>query len=246
MTIDTLTSIDNLEQEVAELQAQLRDSISSLALLDPIPRQFTALAAECAALNAASVAATSNAQAEAGHLAAARVALEQRIAQWIQEADARDNARETFMQEKLAAFEERLTQWLQEAGAHSDAQAAKMAAERASLEERVTHWQEEAGAREAQLLEQWNTFRSAAETEQNQVMRIAMTTRQELIDRATAQEKLIASLDERMEKMNASLTNMVSDLQAARREQKRLAVLLTAVAVLALGLSVAASWVTFF
>lgn len=217
MATETLTSIDNLEQEVAELQAQLRDGISSLALLNPIPSQFAALAAECAALNAASAAATSSAQSEAEHLAAARVALEQRCAQW-----------------------------LQEAGAQASAQAAQLAAERTDLEERVTHWQQEAGAREARLLEQWNTFRSAAETEQNQVMRIAMTTRQELIDRVAAQEKLVASLDERLEKMNVSLANMVSDLQDARREQKRLAVLLTVVAVLALGLSVAASWVTFF
>lgn len=198
MAIDTLTSLDTLEQEVAALQAQLRDSIPVLALLNDIPGRFATLAAESAALNAASAAATAAAESQAEQLAAGRSALEERFRQWVQETAARE-----------------------------------------------TQWREAADAHAAQLVEQWNSFRSAAEIEQNQVLRIAMTTRQELTDRVAAQEKLVASLDKRLEKMNGALTNMVSDLQAARRNQKHLSVLLTVVALVALALSAAAAWAAF-
>jgi chromosome segregation ATPase len=198
MPTNTLTSIDNLEQEVAELQAQLRDSIPVLAQLKDIPGQLATLAAESTALNAAAAAVTSDAAAQAAQLAAGRAALEERFAQWLQEAAGRE-----------------------------------------------AQWQATADARAAQLAEQWESFRSAAETEQNQVMRIAMTTRQELTDRAAVQEKLVASLDERLEKMNGALANMVSDLQVARRDQKRLGALLTVVALAALALSAAAAWAAF-
>lgn len=213
LTSDRLTSIDTLEEELTALQADLRGSLALLAQLNHIPEQFANLAAETAAINAASATATAAAEEQAHELAAARVALEERFAHWLQEAGARE---------------------------------AQLAAGHAALEDRFTQWLQETGARETQLAEQWNAFRTAAETEQNQVMRIAMTTRQELIDRAGAQEQLVSALNERMEKMNTSLTNMVEDLQDARREQKRLAILVTFVSLLALGLSAAASYVVFF
>lgn len=217
MPTDTLTSIDNLEQEMADLQAHLRAGIPALALLNDIPAQFADLAAECTALNAASAGATAEAKAQTEQLAAGRAALEGQFTQWLQAADARESAH-----------------------------AAERAAARASLEERFTQLLQEAGAHEAQLQEQWSSFRSAAESEQNQVMRIALTTRQELTDRVEAQEKLVASLDERLATMNNSLANMVKDLDDARRSQGQLARLLALVTLAALGLSAAAAWFAFF
>lgn len=216
-----LTSIDNLEQEVAELQSQLRSSIPSLVLLTEIPEQLAQLAAECTALNAASVAATVEARSQAEQLAAGRTALEDRVTQWKQAAEAREIA-----------------------------QKAEIAAASANLEDRITQWQQEAGERHSahvtQMVEQWNTFRSAAEAEQNQVMRIAMTTRQELTDRIAAQEKLVASLDERLAKMNDSLANLVTDLRDTRREQRWLALLVAVIALVALAVSAGAVWAVFF
>ncbi len=246
MPTDTLTSIDNLEQEVTELQAQLRDSIPALALLNEIPGQFAQLAAECTALNAASTAATAEARLQAEQLAAGHASLEKQVTQWLEANKARESVRDTEMATKSAAMEKSFAEWLQEAGVREDAMREQIAEESASLEKRFTQWRQEASAAEAQLLDQWNTFRSAAEAEQNQVMRIAMTTRQELTDRIVAQEKLVASLDERLARMNDSLANMVGDLRDARREQRRLALLLAIMALAALATGAAASWAVFF
>ena len=77
-------------------------------------------------------------------------------------------------------------------------------------------------------------------------MSIAVTTREELTERAAQQDKLVASLDERMEKMNQALANIAADLQDTRHRQRIVTVLLTAIVLLTLGLSAAAAWFAFF
>ena len=81
MTQDTLTSIDNLEQELADLQEQLQASLPLLSTLNDIPKQFTDLAERCRAMSAAAAAA----QVQADLLAATRKAQEQQFAEIVAE-----------------------------------------------------------------------------------------------------------------------------------------------------------------
>ena len=185
MTQDTLTSIDNLEQELAELQEQLQASLPLLSTLNDIPKQFTDLAERCRAMSAAAAAA----QVQADLLAATRKAQEQQFAEIVAESSEREKA----------------------------------------------------------LGDQWQAFRTVVEDEQRHVMSISSDhTRR--IDRSAqrCRTKLVASLDERMEKMNQALTNMAADLQETRHRQKIVTVLLTAIVLLTLGLSAAAAWFAFF
>jgi DNA repair exonuclease SbcCD ATPase subunit len=184
MTQDTLTSIDNLEQELAELQEQLQASIPLLSTLNDIPKQFTDLAERCRAMSTAAAAA----QVQADLLAATRKAQEQQIAEIVAESSEREKA----------------------------------------------------------LGDQWQAFRTGVEDEQHHIMSVLVTTREESTERAALQDKLVASLDERMEKMNQALANMAADLQEARHKQKVVTMLLTAIMLLTLGLSAAAAWFAFF
>jgi hypothetical protein len=101
---------------------------------------------------------------------------------------------------------------------------------------------DELTARTAEMRTDYQAFREAAGLEQSQFMQLAAATRQKLLDRALEQEHLVASLNARLETMNLSLANMVSDLRAARRYQARLGLLLAAVILLSLGLSATALW----
>ena len=183
MTQDKLTSIDNLEQELAELQEQLQASLPLLSTLNDIPKQFTDLAERCRAMSATAAAA----QVQADLLAATRKTHEQQFAEIVAESSEREKA----------------------------------------------------------LGDQWQTFRTVMEDEQRHVMSIAVTTRDELTESAALQDKVVASLDERMEKMNQALTNMAADLQEAQHKQKIVTVLLTAIVLLTLGLGAAAAWFVF-
>ena len=183
MTQDKLTSIDNLEQELAELQEQLQASLPLLSTLNEIPKQFTDLAERCSTMRAAAAAA----QVQADLLAATRTAQEQQFAEIVAESSEREKV----------------------------------------------------------LGDQWQTFRTAVEEELRQTMGVAVTTRKELTERTALQDKLLASLDERMERMNQALANMAADLQDSRHKQKIVTVLLTAIALLTLGLSAAAAWFAF-
>lgn len=184
MTQETLTSIDNLEQELADLQEQLQASLPLLSTLNDIPKQFTDLAERCMAMSATAEAA----QIQADLLAATRKAQEQQFAEIVAESSVREKA----------------------------------------------------------LGDRWETFRTAIEGEQRQIMTIAVTTREELTERAGQQDKLVASLDERMEKMNQALANIAADLQDTRHRQSIVTVLLTAIVLLTLALSAAAAWFAFF
>jgi predicted acetyltransferase len=128
--------------------------------------------------------------------------------------------------------------------ATEDAQRQVLAHESAGAEQqqKFTQMTEELTARTARVDAQWQAFRDAMELEQSQFTQRADTMRQELFDRACEQEKLVGSLNERLETMNQSLTNMVSDLGAARRYQARLGLLLAAMILLSLGLSATALW----
>ena len=184
MTQDTLTSIDNLEQELADLQAQLQASLPLLSTLNDIPKQFTDLAERCRAMSTTAAAA----QVQADLLAATRKAQEQQFAEIVAESTVREKA----------------------------------------------------------LGDRWETFRTALEGEQRQIMAIAVTTREELMERAAQLDTLVASLDERMEKMNQALANIAADLQDTRHRQTIVTVLLTAIVLLTLVLSAAAAWFAFF
>lgn len=118
-------------------------------------------------------------------------------------------------------------------------------AARSTQEQQFADMLKETHSTEAHRTREWETFRTKAEAEQKQVLRAAVMTRQELGDRLAQQEALVASLNERLGRMNQSLANMVSDLQDTRRHQKRLAILLTIAALLALGLSAVAFWYAF-
>ncbi len=184
MTQDTLTSIDNLEQELAELQEQLQASLPLLSTLNDIPKQFTDLAERCRTMSAAAAAA----QVQADLLAVTRKAQEQQFAEIVTESSEREKA----------------------------------------------------------LGDQWQAFHTGVEDEQRHIMSVVVATREELTERAALQDKMVASLDERMEKMNQALANMAADLQEARHKQKLVTLLLTAIILLTLGLSAAAAWFAFF
>lgn len=184
MTQDTLTSIDNLEQELAELQEKLQASLPLLSTLNDIPKQFTDLAERCRTMSAAAAAA----QVQADLLAVTRKAQEQQFAAMVAESSEQEKA----------------------------------------------------------LSDQWQAFRTAVEDDQRHIRGITVTTRDELIERAALQDKLVASLDDRLERMNQALANMAADLQETRHRQKIVTVLLTAIVLLTVGLSAAAAWFAFF
>jgi DNA repair exonuclease SbcCD ATPase subunit len=220
MTKDTLTDIDHVEQELAELQAELAKSLPLLAKLNEIPRQFAGLAAECAVMEQAITAAEQANDA----FTATRQAQEARFA-------------------ALAA----------EQADHRQQLAAAWAAFRTDAigrqELQAKAWDDfcvEDTAHRKQRAEEWQAFRTAIEAEQNTVMRLAMTTRQELTDRVAAQEALVKSLNERLAALNEALANMGDDLQATRRRQKTTALLLSGLVLLSAGLSAAVAWTVFF
>jgi hypothetical protein len=220
MTQETIINIDSLEQELADLQAQLQTSLPLLARLNEIPLQFADLGAKGAAMDEAA----KTAQAAADAFTATRQAQEERF--------------ETLAEAQAAQHRALANDW---------EVFSKEQAEQHQL--RSEEWQvfrTEDVERHHMLTAEWQAFRTAAETEQNTVMRLAMTTRQELLDRTTAQEALVKSLDERLATMNQALANVAADLHTTRRRQNATAILLSVLVLLSVGLSAAAGWYVFF
>ena len=132
------------------------------------------------------------------------------------------------------------------AAAAAQVQADLLAATRKAQEQQFAEIVAESTVREKALGDRWETFRTAIEGERRQIMAIAVTTREELTERGVLQDKLVSSLDERMEKMNHALANIAADLQDTRHRQTIVTVLLTAIVLLTLALSAAAAWFAFF
>jgi hypothetical protein len=152
------------------------------------------------------------------------------------------------LKEISAEFDDLATEYtaIKSATGIMQAEALHLATIRVEQEQEFAHSVARVNEDRTRLGEEWQQFRTKAESEQNQVLRVAMTTQQEVIDRAAAQDRMLASLDERMEKMNQALAAMMADLQDSRRRQKITSSFLVAIVLLTVGLSAFSAWHVFF